>query len=130
MSYEADVAVARIEQGIAEAQQRAATAREFRAQVDQTLGTGEVDGVRAEVDITGVVRGLRLPRQLEHRDPDKLAASVLAAIRAGHAQAAEAGKVAAEAAFGRGSQTAEAFSRELDTRFAPQAGAEGEERGR
>lgn len=128
MSYEAEVAVARIEQGIAEAQQRAAKAREFRAQVDQTVGRGEVDGVSAEVDITGIVRDLRLPRQLQHRDPDKLAASILAAIRSGHAQAAAQGKAAAESAFGQGSATAEAFSRELDTRFAPRPAAGEEER--
>ena len=125
MSYEAEVALARIEKGIADAQQRAGKAREFRAQVDSTLGRGEVDGVVAEVDLTGVVRSIRLPRQLQYRDPEQLEASIMAAIRAGHAKAAEQGKAAAESAFGRDSAVAEAFGRELDTRFAPRSGDEG-----
>ncbi|MBO0841714.1 MAG: YbaB/EbfC family nucleoid-associated protein [Nocardioides sp.] len=124
MSYEAEVAMARIEKGIADAQQRAARAREFRAQVDGTLGRGEVDGVVAEVDLTGVVRSIRLPRQLQYRDAERLEASIMEAIRAGHVKAAEQGRAAAEAAFGHGSQTAEAFSRELDSRFATQRGDE------
>lgn len=117
MSYEADAAVQRIEDGIAQAQQRAVKAREFRAEVDRTLGAAEVDGVSVHVDVTGVVRDLRLPRPLQHRDPDKLATSILAAIRAGHAQAAEQAKVAAEAAFGD-SDTTRMFAQELDSRLA------------
>ncbi|MER7560558.1 YbaB/EbfC family nucleoid-associated protein [Nocardioides sp. NPDC126508] len=125
MSYEADARIARIEADIAAAQERAAKAREFRSQVDSMVGTAEVDGVTASVDITGVVKDLRLPRQLEYRDPDRLAQSILAAIRVGHGKAAEQAKSVAETTFGAGSDTVRAFSEELDTRFTPGGGDAG-----
>lgn len=116
--------MAKIEADIAAAQGRAIKAREFRDRVDRLTGAAEVDGVRARVDITGRLLKIQLPRQLENRDPDRLGESVMAAIREAHAKAAGWAKEAAAEAFGEGSQTANAFSNELDTRFATATGGE------
>lgn len=119
MSYSSpDDALARIDRDIAAAQERAERARAFRQEVDRLRGTATVDGVTATVDITGVLSDLRLPRQLAYRDPDSLAASVLAAIRAAHAEVAATAREAAEREFGADSATATAFANELSTRFA------------
>jgi len=115
-------ALERLDRDIAAAQERAERARTFRESVDRLRASATVDGVTATVDVTGVLTDLSLPGQLSYRDPGRLSRTVLEAVRAAHAQVAEAAKDAAAREFGAGSATALAFGAELDRRFSPRGG--------
>jgi len=102
------------------AQNRALTASRVRAEVEQTRGVADVDGVRAEVDSVGRLVSLVLDAGVLSLGSEGVADAVLKAARAAHRNAA--GRVAgiAEREFGEGSEFASRIRAEVESRLVPE----------
>jgi DNA-binding protein YbaB len=114
----ADDAIARVNQQIVEAQERAAKASEVRAEMDALRGTatsprGEVV---ATADVSGRLVDLELTPDAIDRTPTALAALILATAKAAAAKAGQLAVEQAAAAFGEDSPVTEHLRTEIGER--------------
>ncbi|MBM6400556.1 YbaB/EbfC family nucleoid-associated protein [Phycicoccus sonneratiae] len=109
-------ALAAIAQDVAGAGPAADAARAWQHEVEALTGTGtaEAGRVRAEVDVQGMLTGLVVGDVVASRGGRVVTAAVRTALRQAQESVREKAARSAEAAWGPGSATAEAFRAEVE----------------
>lgn len=106
----------RIDRQVAEAQERAAAAAEYRRTVESLRGTASSQGVTASVDASGALMSLDLPQDLTYKTGPKLANTILQTVRAAYADVANKVREQAAVSFGEGSPAAQRMDEEIAKR--------------
>jgi len=122
MSFDsADQMIARVNAQVAEAEERAAKAREMRIEIEQVRGRAFSSGntVEAVVDSTGRLTGLSLSEAALDQSPGALAALIVKTTQAAHRRAGEKVIEKAAEAFGEDSDVVERVRGELAEKIVP-----------
>lgn len=106
----------RIDRQVAEAQERAAAATEYRQTVERLRGTASSQGVTVSVDASGALVSLDLPHDLTYKTGPKLANTILQTVRAAYADVSSKVREQAAASFGEGSPAAQRMDEEIAKR--------------
>jgi hypothetical protein len=114
-----DDVLARIDRETREAMIRAERAEDFRRSLGTLRGRGEVAGVVATVEASGMLTGLDLPDDLSRIRGRELAGDVMSAVRLAQAAAAAQVQQRADDAYGQDSGPAQRMRDELAQRFGP-----------
>ncbi|WP_181373440.1 YbaB/EbfC family nucleoid-associated protein [Microbacterium sp. HMWF026] len=122
-SREAEAAIARIEQQVAEAQVRAAQAQQVQADIDAVRATATAPRreVAVTVDATGRLVGIRLADAAYELRPDALERLIVETAGAAQRLAGEQALEISRAAFGADSAIVDRLAGEIERQSPPSA---------
>lgn len=123
--YDPDAALARVQQDIEAARERAEKAAAAQAAIAAVRGRGRSPrgDVTVEVDASGMLRDLALTDDAMRRSPRELEALILDAARAAQRDAGAKAVAVAEDAWGAGNPAVEHLRAEVEQRYTPGAEA-------
>jgi DNA-binding protein YbaB len=108
---------ANIAEDVRLANERAQTASRVRAEVEATVGTAEVDGVRVRTDASGRLLGVEINETAWRRGPRTVAQAVLSVAGRAHRDAARKVAAIAEREFGQDSPFTAKIRAEVEARL-------------